>query len=94
MQPLRGILFKIMAVCMFMAMASLIKAASGDVPPGQAVFFRSFFALPIIFGWLAVRGELRNGWKTKNPMGHFLAWSGWHVRHGIGVYRSWLVTVA
>ncbi len=74
MQPLRGILFKVLSVCMFMAMASLIKAASADVPPGQAVFFRSFFALPIIFGWLAIRGELRHGWKTSNPMGHF--WRG------------------
>jgi drug/metabolite transporter (DMT)-like permease len=44
------------------------------VPPGQAVFFRSFFALPIILGWLAIRQELRNGWKTKNPLGHF--WRG------------------
>jgi drug/metabolite transporter (DMT)-like permease len=59
---------------MFMGMASLVKAASGDVPPGQAVFFRSFFALPIILGWLAIRHELRNGWKTKNPLGHF--WRG------------------
>ncbi|MFT6075458.1 MAG: drug/metabolite transporter (DMT)-like permease [Yoonia sp.] len=59
---------------MFMGMASLIKAASTDVPPGQAVFFRSFFALPIILGWLAIRHELRNGWKTKNPLGHF--WRG------------------
>lgn len=74
MQPLRGILFKVFSVCMFMGMASLVKAASADVPPGQAVFFRSFFALPIIFGWLAIRGELRHGWKTKNPMGHF--WRG------------------
>lgn len=74
MQPLRGILFKVMSVCMFMGMASLVKAASVELPPGQAVFFRSFFALPIIFGWLALRGELRNGWKTKNPMGHF--WRG------------------
>lgn len=74
MQPLRGILFKVLSVCMFMAMASLIKATSAEVPPGQAVFFRSFFALPIIFGWLAMRGELRNGWKTKNPMGH--VWRG------------------
>lgn len=74
MQPIRGILFKVMSVCMFMAMASLIKAASADVPPGQAVFFRSFFALPVIFGWLAIRHELRHGWKTKNPMGHF--WRG------------------
>ena len=74
MQPLRGIVFKIMSVCMFMGMASLVKAASADVPPGQAVFFRSFFALPIILGWLAIRHELRNGWKTKNPLGHF--WRG------------------
>ncbi len=74
MHPLRGILFKTISVCTFMAMASLIKAASGDVPPGQAVFFRSFFALPIILGWLAIRGELAFGWKTKNPIGHF--WRG------------------
>lgn len=74
MQPLRGIVFKVMSVCMFMGMASLVKAASADVPPGQAVFFRSFFALPIILGWLAIRHELRSGWKTKNPMGHF--WRG------------------
>lgn len=74
MQPLKGIVFKVVSVCMFMAMAGLIKAASETVPPGQAVFFRSFFALPIIFGWLALRGELRHGWKTTNTMGHF--WRG------------------
>ena len=74
MQPLRGIIFKVLSVCMFMGMASLVKAASADVPPGQAVFFRSFFALPIILGWLAIRHELRDGWKTKNPLGHF--WRG------------------
>ncbi len=74
MQPLKGIVFKVVSVCMFMVMAALIKAVSDTVPPGQAVFFRSFFALPIIFGWLALRGELRHGWKTSNPMGHF--WRG------------------
>ena len=74
MHPLRGIIFKVMAVCLFMFMASFIKAASLEVPPGQAVFFRSFFALPVILGWLAMRGELRSGWKTPNPVGHF--WRG------------------
>lgn len=74
MQPLRGILFKVMSVSVFMGMASLVKAASVDVPSGQAVFFRSFFALPIIFGWLAMRHEMRDGWKTSNPLGHF--WRG------------------
>jgi drug/metabolite transporter (DMT)-like permease len=74
MQPLRGILLKVLSVTMFMGMSSLIKAASADVPPGEAVFFRSFFAIPIILGWLAIRGELKSGWKTDNPMGHF--WRG------------------
>ena len=74
MQPFRGILFKIAAVVLFVAMASLIKAASVEVPPGQAVFFRSFFAIPIILGWLAARGQLRDGWRTKNRMNHF--WRG------------------
>ena len=74
MQPLKGIAFKVLSVCMFMGMASLIKASSADVPPGQAVFFRSFFALPVIIGWLAIRHELRHGWKTANPMGH--VWRG------------------
>ena len=74
MQPLRGITYKIISVVIFVAMSSLIKAASGDVPPGEAVFFRSFFALPVIVGWLAVRHELRDGWKTANPMGH--VWRG------------------
>jgi len=74
MQPIHGILFKIVSVCTFMGMASLIKATADVVPPGQAVFFRSFFALPIIFGWLAIRHELTTGWKTENPIGH--VWRG------------------
>lgn len=74
MQPVHGIALKVISVLMFVCMASLIKATADSVPPGQAVFFRSFFALPIIFGWLAMRHELREGWKTKNPLGHF--WRG------------------
>jgi drug/metabolite transporter (DMT)-like permease len=74
MQPLRGIAFKIASVCIFVAMASLIKAASEHVPPGQAVFFRSFFAIPVIIVWLAARKELGSGLKTDNPMGHL--WRG------------------
>jgi drug/metabolite transporter (DMT)-like permease len=94
MQPLRGIALKVMAVFMFMGMASLIKAASADVPPGQAVFFRSFFALPIILGWLAMRGELRHGWKTDNPVGHFLAWTDRDICDGVGVHRAGVVASA
>lgn len=74
MQPLRGIMLKVMSVCIFVAMASLIKATSGHIPAGQAVFFRSFFAIPVIVIWLAQRHELRTGFKTTNPMGHI--WRG------------------
>lgn len=74
MSPIRGILLKLASVVVFMTMASLIKSLSGDIPAGQAVFFRSFFAIPVILVWLALRHDLRNGLKTKNPMGHF--WRG------------------
>ena len=74
MSPLRGITFKILSVCVFVAMASIIKATSDSIPPGQAVFFRSLFAIPVIGVWLALRGELGTGLSTKNPMGH--VWRG------------------
>lgn len=55
-------------------MASLIKAASTEVPPGEAVFFRSFFAIPVILAWLGFQGELPRGLKTTRPMAHL--WRG------------------
>jgi drug/metabolite transporter (DMT)-like permease len=74
MHPLRGILLKVASVCVFVGMASLIKATAGHVPPGEAVFFRSFFAIPVIVIWLAMRRELHLGVRTSNPLGHF--WRG------------------
>jgi drug/metabolite transporter (DMT)-like permease len=74
MSPLRGITLKLASVCVLVAMASLIKATSDHVPPGQAVFFRALFALPVIMVWLAWRHELTDGLKTANPMAH--VWRG------------------
>lgn len=74
MRPLRGISFKIASVLVFIVMATLIKATSGHVPPGEAVFFRSLFAIPVIMAWLAWRGELGSGLQTRSPMGH--VWRG------------------
>ncbi len=74
MQPIKGIALKLASVVMFITMASLIKATSDHVPPGQAVFFRSFFAMPVIIAWLTIRGDLRTGLKAVSPMGHF--WRG------------------
>jgi drug/metabolite transporter (DMT)-like permease len=71
---MRGIFYKICSVVMFILMASLIKATADHVPPGEAVFFRSFFAMPVIIAWLAMRGELQTGLKASAPMGHI--WRG------------------
>ena len=69
-RPYLAILLKLSALALFTIMASIIKATSDDVPPGEAVFFRSLFAMPVIFGWLAMRGELSQGIRVTNPWGH------------------------
>jgi len=70
MNPIRGILLKILSVTLFVAMAALIKSARGAVPPGEAVFFRSAFAIPVILVWLVATRSLRQGLGTRNPLGH------------------------
>lgn len=74
MNPLRGIGLKVLSVTLFTLMAICIKTAAPRVPPGEAVFFRSFFAIPVIVVWLAVKHDLRHGLDTGNPMGHL--WRG------------------
>lgn len=71
--PLTGILLKCASVMVFTLMAALIKgtAETEGIPPGQQVFFRSFFAIPVILLWLVVRGESRKALRTHRPMGHF-----------------------
>lgn len=72
-QPLTAIALKTMSVAIFVAMQSFIKGAGDDVPAGQIVFFRSFFAVLPLLAFMAWHGEL-SAWKTKRPMGHF--WRG------------------
>lgn len=69
-----AVTLKVLAIFLFTAMAAMIKAATQEVPPGQAVFFRSLFAIPVITLWLIQRGELRQGLIPKNLMGH--VWRG------------------
>ena len=73
-RPGLAIALKLLAVFLFMVMASFIKAVSDHVPPAQAVFYRSFFALPVIIIWLWHRGQLREGLVPSNLMGH--VWRG------------------
>jgi drug/metabolite transporter (DMT)-like permease len=83
MRPLRGIFLKICSVLVFIAMAALIKAASAHVPAGEAVFFRSLFAIPVIVVWLAWQGQLSTGFKTKHPLSH--VWRGLMGTMGMGL---------
>jgi drug/metabolite transporter (DMT)-like permease len=73
-RPTLAIGLKLVAIFLFMVMAALVKSVSGTIPPGEAVFFRSFFAIPVIIAWLAARGQLRNGLIARAPMRHF--WRG------------------
>lgn len=82
-QPLRGIALKVTSVCVFVAMASLIKATSDHVPPGEAVFFRCFFAIPVVMVWLIAQGKLGEGLKMVSPMAHL--WRGLIGTMGMGL---------
>ena len=70
MRPLRGIIYKLISVVIFIAMSALIKVTAPHIPSGEAVFFRSFFALPIILIWLYHLKELRQGLRVTKPWGH------------------------
>ncbi|QDL92430.1 DMT family transporter [Paroceanicella profunda] len=71
MNPIRGIVLKVMSVVIFMVMSAFIKATAAEVPPGEQVFFRSFFAIPPIVAWLWWRREFPAALRSNNPMGHF-----------------------
>ncbi len=71
-RPLFGIGLKILSVLVFVAMQSLLKASGEDVPAGQMVFFRSFFALIPVALYLAWLGDLHTALKTSDLGGHML----------------------
>lgn len=73
-RPGRAIALKLGAVFLFIVMAALIKTASATVPTAQAVFFRSFCAIPVIALWLWQQGHLHDGLIPQNVMGH--VWRG------------------
>ena len=68
-KPGTAIGLKLTAVFLFMVMAAMIKEATQSVPAGQAVFFRSLFAMPIIMIWIWHRGDLRQALVPVNLMG-------------------------
>lgn len=81
--PGRAIALKLTAVFLFIVMAGMIKAATQTVPPGQAVFFRSACAIPVIALWLSFRGELRTGLVPRSISAH--VWRGLFGTAGMGL---------
>ena len=67
--PLRGITLKVISVCCFVVMATLLKATQ-TIPAGELVFFRCFFAILPVLAWLVWRGKVRAALQTANPLGH------------------------
>lgn len=57
------------AISVFTFMSAFIKAAD-RVPAGEAMFFRSFMAMPIILIWLITHGGIRQGIATKSIRNH------------------------
>lgn len=71
-RPGLAVALKLCAIFLFVVMSGIIKAVSEEVPPGQAVFFRSFFAIPVILIWLIARGQLRQGLLARQPSKHIV----------------------
>ncbi|HMS95272.1 MAG TPA: DMT family transporter [Tabrizicola sp.] len=74
---------KLISVLVFIVMAAVIKGTDGRVPVGEVVFFRSLFAIPVILGWLMWRGELAQGLKAQDPLGH--VWRGFAGTTAMGL---------
>jgi len=69
--PTRGIVLKVLSVCCFVVMATLLKATA-TIPAGALVFFRCFFAILPVLAWLIWRRQLRTALHTRDPLGHVL----------------------
>ena len=73
-RPGLAVTLKLSALFLFSIMSALVKAVSDTIPPGESVFFRSLFAIPVILVWLAARGEFPSGLRVKKISGH--VWRG------------------
>ncbi|UWR21277.1 DMT family transporter [Sulfitobacter sp. S190] len=71
-RPSLGISLRILSGLLMGGMFVSVKAVSADVPLGQIVFFRSFFAILPLLIFLLVRNEFPGGLATKRPGAHFL----------------------
>src|ERR1043165_5208200 len=55
-----GIMCKLAATCLFSLMFTSIRWLGPDFPIGEAVFFRGFFALPVVMATALASGGVRH----------------------------------
>jgi drug/metabolite transporter (DMT)-like permease len=72
LNPLIGIGLKIISTFAFLGMSTLIKLANPEMPIGELMFFRAFFALVPLGIWLWWTDELRTAIKTTRLSGHLV----------------------
>jgi drug/metabolite transporter (DMT)-like permease len=65
----RGIFLMMSAITVFTIMSAFIKAAE-RIPAGEAMFFRSLMAMPIVLIWLLLHGGISAGIRTKSVRNH------------------------
>lgn len=71
-RPYFGIGLRILSGILMAGMFVCVKAVSDQVPLGQVVFYRSFFAIIPLVVFLWVRNEFPGGLATQRPFDHFL----------------------
>jgi len=71
-RPSLGISLRLLSGVLMAGMFVSVKAVSEDIPLGQIVFYRSFFAIFPLIIFLWVRKEFPSGLATKRPSAHFL----------------------
>ncbi|MBU8538481.1 DMT family transporter [Falsiroseomonas tokyonensis] len=74
--PKRGVVFMLLACALFAGMSVLVKDLAGRVHFLEQMFFRSFFALPvvvlIVVRRIGLRGDLAGALRTRRFPGHVL----------------------
>jgi drug/metabolite transporter (DMT)-like permease len=65
-----GIALRLAATLLFALMSLCVALAASEAPVGQIVFHRSLWALVPILLYLALRGQLRHGLRTRHPLSH------------------------
>lgn len=70
--PSLGIALRLFSGLLMGGMYVSIKAVSDTIPPGEIVFFRSFFAIIPLLIFLWIRNELPGGLATKRPGAHLI----------------------